>query len=75
MENQENKQIAFQEVSVTYTVEEAIEFARVFDNMLDVVASNVFDEGTDKKLLEDALLANLFVKRLREKVYNAVLEQ
>ena len=41
--------------------------------MLSNLARDVTEGEADRKLLDDALVLNLFVGRLRQGVYNAVL--
>ena len=65
--------MAQKKITVTYTVEEAIKIAEVFDMMLSNLARDVTEGEADRKLLDDALVLNLFVGRLRQGVYNAVL--
>ena len=65
--------MAQKKITVTYTVEEAIKIAEVFDMMLGNLARDVTEGEADRKLLDDALVLNLFVGRLRQGVYNAVL--
>ena len=74
MENQiSNAMMAQKQLTVTYTVEEAIKIAEVYDMMLGNLARDVTEGEADRKLLDDALVLNLFVGRLRQGVYNAVL--
>ena len=74
MENQiRNAMMAQKQLTVTYTVEEAIKIAEVFDMMLSNLARDVTEGEADRKMLDDALVLNLFVGRLRQGVYNAVL--
>ncbi len=65
--------MAQKQLTVTYTVEEAIKIAEVYDMMLGNLARDVTEGEADRKLLDDALVLNLFVGRLRQGVYNAVL--
>lgn len=74
MENQKNNAMMSQkQITVTYTVEEAIKIAEVFDMMLGNLAVSVMEEGVDRRNLDDALVLNAFIGRLRQGVYNAVL--
>lgn len=74
MENQKNNAMMSQkQITVTYTVEEAIKIAEVFDMMLGNLAVSVMEEGVDRRNLDDALVLNAFFGRLRQGVYNAVL--
>lgn len=74
MENQKNNAMMSQkQITVTYTVEEAIKIAEVFDMMLSNLAISVMEEGVDRRNLDDALVLNAFIGRLRQGVYNAVL--
>lgn len=74
MENQKNNAMMSQkQITVTYTVEEAIKIAEVFDMMLSNLAVSVMEEGVDRRNLDDALVLNAFIGRLRQGVYNAVL--
>ena len=68
-----NAMMAQKQFTVTYTVEEAIKIAEVFDMMLSNLARDVTEGEADRKLLDDALVLNLFVGRLRQGVYDAVL--
>ena len=68
-----NVMMAQKQLTVTYTVEEAIKIAEVYDMMLGNLARDVTEGEADRKLLDDALVLNLFVGRLRQGVYNAVL--
>ena len=68
-----NVMMAQKQLTVTYTVEEAIKIAEVYDMMLSNLARDVTEGEADRKLLDDALVLNLFVGRLRQGVYNAVL--
>lgn len=68
-----NAMMAQKQLTVTYTVEEAIKIAEVYDMMLGNLARDVTEGEADRKLLDDALVLNLFVGRLRQGVYNAVL--
>ena len=70
---QANAMMAQKQLTVTYTVEEAIKIAEVDDMMLGNLARDVTEGEADRKLLDDALVLNLFVGRLRQGVYNAVL--
>ena len=65
--------VATQKVTITYSVEEAIRLADTFDKMLNAVVCMVTEGEADRKLLDEALAANIFVGTLRSKVYNAVL--
>ena len=65
--------VAAQNVTVTYSVEEAIRLVHTFDNMLNAVVCTVAEGEEDKKLLDDALTANIFVGKLRGQIYNVVL--
>lgn len=68
-----NAMMAQKKITVTYTVEEAIKIAEVFDMMLSNLADSVMEEGVDRKKLDDALVLNAYVGKLRQGVYNAVL--
>lgn len=65
--------MAQKKITVTYTVEEAIKIAEVFDMMLSNLAVSVMEEGVDRKNLDDALVLNAYIGKLRQGVYNAVL--
>lgn len=65
--------IAVQDVTVTYSVEEAIRLVHTFDKMLNAVVCAVAEGDEDKKLLDEALTANIFVGKLRGQIYNVVL--
>ena len=41
--------------------------------MLGNLAVSVMEEGVDRRNLDDALVLNAFIGRLRQGVYNAVL--
>lgn len=74
MENQKNNAMMSQkQITVNYTVEEAIKIAEVFDMMLSNLAVSVMEEGVNRRNLDDALVLNAFIGRLRQGVYNAVL--
>ena len=74
MENQiSNAMMAQKQLTVTYTVEEAIKIAEVFDMMLSSLAVDVMENGADRRKLDDALVLNVFVGRLRQAVYDVVL--
>jgi len=64
---------AFKQVTVTYTAEEAIRLVQSYDKMLNLLVRDVAEGEAEKKVLDDALLANIFVGRLRDKIFNAVL--
>ncbi len=68
-----NAAIAAQGVTVTYSVEEAIRLVQTFDEMLNAVVCMVADGEVDKRLLDDALTANIFIGTLREQIYNVTL--
>lgn len=68
-----NAMMAQKQITVTYTVEEAIKIAEVFDLMLSNLACDVSEGEAEHQLLDDALVLNLFVGKLRQGVYNAVL--
>ena len=68
-----NAMMAQKQLTVTYTVEEAIKIAEVYDMMLGNLSRDVTEVEADRKLLDDALVLNLFVGRLRQGVYDAVL--
>lgn len=68
-----NAAIAVQDVTVTYSVEESIRLVQTFDDMLNAVVCAVAEGEEDKRLLDDALTANIFVGKLRRQIYNAVL--
>lgn len=70
-----NARMAQKKITVTYTVEEAIKIAEVFDMMLSNLAVSVMEEGVDRKNLDDALVLNAYIGDLRQGVYNAVLEE
>ena len=65
--------MAQKKITVTYTVEEAIKIAEVFDMMLSNLAVSVMEEGVDRNNLDDALVLNAYIGKLRQGVYNAVL--
>lgn len=71
--NFNNAAIAAQGVTVTYSVEEAIRLVQTFDEMLNAVVCMVADGEVDKRLLDDALTANIFVGKLRGQIYDVVL--
>ena len=74
MENQiSNAMMAQKQLTVNYTVEEAIKIAEVFDMMLSSLAVDVMENGADRRKLDDALVLNVFVGRLRQAVYDVVL--
>ena len=68
-----NAAVAVQDVTVTYSVEESIRLVQTFDDMLNAVVCAVAEGEEDKRLLDDALTANIFVGKLRRQIYNAVL--
>lgn len=68
-----NAAVAAQNVTVTYSVEEAIRLVHTFDNMLNAIVCMVAEGEENKRLLDDALTANIFVGKLRGQIYNAVL--
>lgn len=68
-----NAAVAVQDVTVTYSVEESIRLVQTFDNMLNAIVCAVAEGEEDKKLLDDALTANIFIGKLRGQIYNAVL--
>lgn len=65
--------IAAQNVTVTFSVEEAIRLAHTFDNMLNAIVCAVAEGEEDKKLLDDALTANISIGKLRGQIYDVVL--
>lgn len=74
MENQiRNAMMAQKQLTVTYTVEEAIKIAEVFDMMLSNLAVSVMEEGVNRRCLDDALVLNVFVGRLRQCVFDIVM--
>ena len=74
MENQISiAMMAQKQLTVTYTVDEAIKIAEVFDMMLSNLAVSVMEDGVDRRKLDDALVLNVFVGRLRQAVYDVVL--
>ena len=60
--------VALQDVTVTYSVEEAIRLVHTFDNMLNAIVCAVSEGEEDKKLLDDALTANIFIVSCLEKL-------
>lgn len=68
-----NAAVAVQDVTVTYSVEESIRLVQTFDNMLNAVVCAVAEGEEDKRLLDDALTANIFVGKLRGQIYDVVL--
>lgn len=76
MENQiSNAMMAQKKLTVTYTVEEAIKIAEVFDMMLSNLAVSVMEDGVDRRKLDDALVLNVFVGRLRQAVFDVVMNE
>lgn len=65
--------VAAQNVTVTYSVEEAIRLVHTFDNMLNAIVCAVAEGEENKKLLDDVLTANIFIGTLRGQIYDVVL--
>ena len=70
-----NAMMAQKKITVTYTVEEAIKIAEVFDMMLSNLTVDVMENGADRRKLDDALVLNVMIGKLRQGVYNAVLRE
>ena len=68
-----NAAVAVQDVTVTYSVEESIRLVQTFDNMLNAIVCAVAEGEEGKKLLDDALTANIFIGKLRGQIYDVVL--
>ena len=65
--------IAAENVTVTFTVEEAIRLTQTFERMLNAIEAKVEEGEEDKNLLKEAMTANIFVSKLRGQIFNVVL--
>lgn len=68
-----NAMMAQKKITVTYTVEEVIKIDEVFDMMLSNLGRDVIEGNADATMLDNALVLNMFLGRLRHGVYNVVM--
>ena len=72
-EQTSNAMMAQKKITVTYTVEEVIKIDEVFDMMLSNLGRDVIEGNADATMLDNALVLNMFLGRLRHGVYNVVM--